>query len=73
MIFLQENLRNFFFRVSKNGFSCQYNKFFFKQEFLVLKNVFWATSLKIFFGLKIFLFELGFVCLNVQNWSILGY
>ena len=48
MIFLQENLRNFFFRVSKNGFSCQYNKFFFKQEFLVLKNVFWGTSLKIF-------------------------
>ena len=48
MIFLQENLRIFFLRVSKNGFSCQYNKLFFKQEFLVLKNVFWGTSLKIF-------------------------
>ena len=50
MIFLQENLRNFFLRVSKNGFSCQYNKLLFKQEFLVLKNVFLGTSLKIFLG-----------------------
>ena len=62
MIFLQENLRNFFFRVSKNGFSCQYNKLFFKQEFLVLKNVFWGTSLKIFLWAENIYFWVG-ICL----------
>ena len=62
MIFLQENLRNFFLRVSKNGFSCQYNKLFFKQEFLVLKNVFWGTSLKIFLWAENISFWVG-ICL----------
>ena len=62
MIFLQENLRNFFLRVSKNGFSCQYNTLLFKQEFLVLKNVFLGTSLKIFLGAENISFWVG-ICL----------
>ena len=45
---ITRKFKKFFLRVSKNGFSCQYNKLFLKQEFLVLKKVFWGTSLKIF-------------------------